>query len=195
VPRDERQRQFIDHFQFGLNGHRNIEVLQTSLEELKKHIEERMTDGPKAAPAQADSDGGPAGVYLICDREDMAEVQPLADHLFERGFNVFLPAMEGDESLVREDHKTNLVECDAVVVYYGRGSDVWLRMKQRELQKVAGYGRTRPLLAKAIYITGPPTPAKEHVRDHEALVIRSFDGFSPDALAPFVERVGKGVRG
>ena len=35
-PRDERQRQFVNHFRLGLNGHRRIEVLQTSLEELKK---------------------------------------------------------------------------------------------------------------------------------------------------------------
>jgi len=59
----------------------------------------------------------------------------------------------------------------------------------------AGYGRARPLLAKAIYIAGPPTPAKEHVRDHEAVVIKSFDAFSPERLAPFLEKVGKGARG
>ena len=197
-PRDERQRRFVDHFQRGLNGHRNVEVLQTSLEELKKLIEERINVKPKPEPANGDGAGGaesPASVYLICDREDLAEVTPLGDYLYGLGFNVFLPAMEGDESSVREDHKANLVECDAVVVYYGRGSDVWLRMKQRELQKVAGYGRPRPLLAKAIYIAGPATPAKEHVRDHEALVIKGFEGFRPEALAPFVEKVGKGARG
>lgn len=193
-PRDERQRRVVEHFQRGLNGHRDIEVLQTSLEELKKHLEERMADMPKPAPAPPNG-GGPASVYLICDREDLGEVTPLEDYLFGRGFNVLLPAMEGDETLLREDHKANLVECDAAVVYYGRASDVWLRMKQRELQKAAGYRDGRPMLAKAIYMTGPPTSAKEHVRDQEALVVKSFDGFSFDALAPFVERVEKGVRG
>ena len=166
--------------------------MQTSLEELKKHIEERVADKPKPATAMSNNGGGPASVYLICDREDLDKVTPLEDYLFERGFNVFLPATEGDESSVREDHKANLVECDAALVYYGRGSDVWLRMKQRELQKVAGYGRARPMLAKAIYIAGPPTPAKEHVRDHEALVVKGFGDFSPEALAPFVEQVRKG---
>lgn len=194
---DERQREFVNAFCLCLNRHRNAEVLQTSLEELKKHIEQRMSvNGHKPAPAAGgDNGGGPASVYLICDREDLAEVTPLEDYLFERGFNVFLPAMEGDESSVREDHKANLVECDAALVYYGRGSDVWLRMKQRELQKAAGYGRARPMLAKAIYIAGPPTPMKEHVRDREALVVKGFDGFSPEALASFAERIEKGVRG
>src|SRR2546423_765991 len=195
-PRDERQRQFVNRFRLGLNGHRQIEVLQTSLEELKKHIEERIIDKPKPAPvaAAANGDGGPPGVYLICDREDLADVTPLEDYLDGCGFNVSVPAMEGDESSRREDHKANLIECDAVLVYYGRASDVWLRMKQRELQKVAGYGRARPMLAKAIYIAGPPTPSKEHVRDHEAVVIKSFDAFSPERLAPFLEKAGKGAR-
>jgi len=195
-PRDERQQRFVNYFRLGLNGHRGIEVLQTSLEDLKQLIGERISD--KAKPAAANegvTGGGPPSVYLICDKEDLADVTPVEEYLFECGFNVFLPALEGDESAIREDHKANLIECDAVMVYYGRGSDVWLRMKQRELQKVAGYGRTRPLSAKAIYIAGPPSLAKEHVRDHEALVIRNFDAFSPAGLAPFVEKVRKGVRG
>ena len=194
-PTDERQRQFVNHFQRGLNGSRNIEVLQTSLEELKKHIEERIGDRPKPAATDAGANGGGRpGVYLICDREDLDDVKPLEDYLFERGFNVVLPALDGEEISIREDHKTNLVECDAALVYYGRASDLWLRQKQRELQKAAGYGRARPMSAKAIYIAGPPTPAKDHVRDHEALVIKGFEGFSPDSLAQFVERVEKGVR-
>jgi hypothetical protein len=192
APPDERQRTLVDHYQRGLNGHRGIEVLQTSLEELKKHIEERLAPRPKPAPAPTDEDG-PPGVYLICDREDMEEVTPLADYLFERGLNVFLPAVEGDESMLREDHKANLVDCDAAMVYYGRGSDVWLRMKQRELQKAAGYGRARPMLAKAIYIAGPQTPVKRNVRDLEAVVIKGFEGFRPELLAPFLEKVGRGA--
>ncbi len=197
-PRDERQREFVDHFRLGLNGNRNAEVLQTGLEDLKKLNEERIADKPKPQPAAADGDGGgPASVYLICDREDLGDIGPVGDCLFEQGFNVILPAMEGDESSIREDHKANLIECDAEMTYYGRANDIWLRMKQRELQKVAGYGRTKPLLAKAIYITGPRTPSKEHVRDHEALVIKNFDSFSPDCLRPFLEKLsaGKGARG
>src|SRR5438105_1963542 len=102
---DERQRQFVNHFRLGLNEHRQIEVLQTSLEELKKHIEERVADGRKPAPADAAAgrDDGPSSVYLICDREDLGEITPLEDYLFGCGFNVFLPAMEGDDSSLRED--------------------------------------------------------------------------------------------
>jgi hypothetical protein len=196
-PSDERQREFVSHFQRGLNGHRNIEVLQTSLEELKKHIEERMKDEPKPDDTKngdgENGEGRPPNVYLICDSGDLSEIKPLWKALGERGFNVFLPAMGGDETSVREDHKANLVECDAALVYYGRGSDGWLQQKQRELQKAAGFGRTRPMLAKAIFIADPPAPMKEFVMDHEAVIITNFGAFSPDALTPFIERVAKGA--
>jgi hypothetical protein len=38
------------------------------------------------------------------------------------------------------------MDCDAVLIYYGRANDIWLRIKQQELRKIAGYGRKRPLL-------------------------------------------------
>src|SRR5215216_2649352 len=109
-PSEERQRLLVNHYQRGLNGHRGVEVLQTSLEELKKHIEERLAPPRKPEP-ELTGEGRPPGIYLICDREDMEEVTPLADYLFERGLNVFLPAVEGDESMLREDHKANLIDC------------------------------------------------------------------------------------
>ncbi|HEX8290415.1 MAG TPA: hypothetical protein VF570_01590, partial [Pyrinomonadaceae bacterium] len=193
-PRDERQRRFIDHFRLGLNGRGGTEVLQTSLEDLKKLIEERVSVQAAPAPAAAEADG-PASVYLVCDREDLDDVTPLEEYLYESGLDVVLPALEGDEEALKEDHKANLLECDSVLLYFGRGSEIWLRMKQRELQKIAGYGRAKPMLAKAIYLAAPHTPAKEHVRDRESVVIKNFAAFSPDRLAPFVERLRKAKGG
>lgn len=196
-PRDERQRQFIENFHVNLNGHRRTEVLQTSLEDLKKLLEERTSvrAAPEPEPAARPAEEEASNVYLICDKEDLAEVTPVADYLYESGFDVVLPAFEGDEAQIRDDHKANLLECDAVMLYFGRGSEIWLRMKQRELQKIAGYGRTKPMLAKAVYLAPPHTPAKEQVRDRESVVVKNFGPFSPDALAPFVERIRKAKGG
>ena len=74
---------------------------------------------------------------------------PLEDFLFERRFEVILPVFDGDEAQVRQEHEANLDDCDAALIYYGAGNELWLRSKLRELQKIAGYGRTKPMLAKA----------------------------------------------
>ena len=185
---DQAQRRLLDSFLLDSNNHGQTEILQSRLEDLKTFIQDNLNGKGKLAPA-APEDGQRRRVYLICDRQDLEATAPVADYLFDQGMEVILPAMEGDESLVLQDHKDNLLECDAVLIYYGRASDIWLRMKQRELQKLVGYGRTEPLLAKAIYVSAPETGAKEHVRDHEALIIRNYDAFSPESLRPFVERL------
>lgn len=191
APDDAAQQRLLDSFRLESNGNRQTEVLQTRLEDLKTFIQDNLSGKVRPAPG-ARADGRRRSVYLICDRQDMEAARAVADYLFERGMDVMLPATEGEEALVIQDHKDNLLECDAVLIYYGRANELWLRMKQRELQKLVGYGRAEPLAAKAIYVSGPQTAAKDHLRDHEALIIRDYDAFSPESLGPFVGQVLKG---
>ncbi|HKS39531.1 MAG TPA: TIR domain-containing protein [Blastocatellia bacterium] len=189
-PQGEPQQRFVNQLRLGLSSQRGTDLLETKLEDLKTVIQEKLTRPEKTQAASATSSNGDvASVYLICDKQDMDSVKPIEDYLFDKGLDVTLPAIEGDETQIIQDHKDNLMMCDAVMIYYGRAGELWLRMKQRELQKVAGYGRTEPLTAKAIYITGPPTDSKERIRDHDALVIKNYEAFSPERLQPFLERV------
>jgi TIR domain len=192
-PRDEAQQKFIDYLRLGLESHKSTEVLETKLEDLKTVILEKLTAKPKpeAATAAVSATSARASLYLICDRQDFSETAELENYLFDQGLDVTLPATEGDEAQIIQDHKDSLLVCDAALIYYGRAGELWLRMKQRELQKIAGYGRTQPMLARGIYISGPPTEAKERVRDHEAVIIKNYGGFSPEDLQPFVARLQK----
>ncbi|MEK6301868.1 MAG: toll/interleukin-1 receptor domain-containing protein [Acidobacteriota bacterium] len=189
---DESQQRFVNKLRLGLSSQKATDLLETKLEDLKTVIQEKLNR--QAIPdssASAASNGHTASVYLICDRQDMDAVKPIEDYLFDKGVDVTLPATEGDETQIIQDHKDNLLMCDAVMIFYGRANELWLRMKQRELLKIAGYGRAEPLAVKAIYISGPPTDSKERVRDHDSLVIKNYEAFSPEQLEPFLERVKK----
>jgi hypothetical protein len=64
--------------------------------------------------------------------------------------------------------------------------------KLRELKKIAGYGRTTPMVATGVYIAPPATANKQRFRTHEAIVI------NPEAVHVFGartvrERVEEGV--
>jgi len=196
---EERQQRLIDAFLLGQQAQKGTEVLQTKLEDLKVVVHEAAARGPEPPEGEGRDAGGGLGVslYLVCDREDLEAADELAAYLFEQGVDVILPATEGDEAQTYEDHKANLMECDAVLIYYGRAGELWLRMKLRELQKVAGYGRAAPLLAKGIYVGAPRTDAKERLRDREATILRDYGPFSPDSLRPFLDRLRKekGARG
>jgi hypothetical protein len=199
--REERQRQFVDYLTHDATAQHGADVLQTSIEELKTYIQDKLRPKPKPAPANGNGNGnghkaddGPLRVYLICDKQDYEAIAPISDHLFDQGFEVTLPLFEGDEAEVREDHKESLLICDAVVIFYGNSSEGWLRTKLRDLQKIPGYGRTKPMLAQAIY-TGPPeNPTKQRYRTREALLLRNFSDFTPDAIQPFIEEINRAKR-
>ena len=68
-------------------------------------------------------------------------------------------------------------------------NELWVRLKLRELQKSAGYGRTRPLKALAISMIDPETEEKQRFRTHEALVIPQPGGFTAEPLKPFIAQL------
>ena len=75
------------------------------------------------------------------------------------------------------------------MIFYGTGTEFWLRQKIREIQKSPGYGRTKRRPVVGVCLIAPTTPAKERFATHEAMVIKQLDGFSPDRLGTFVSDV------
>jgi len=192
-PQEERQQSFTNTFLLGQQAQKGTEVLQTKLEDLKVFIHETASRGSESEEDVGEHSGEESRVslYLICDKEDLGNADALADYIFKQGFDVVMPATDGDEAQVYEDHKANLLECDAVLVYYGRAKEIWLRMKLRELHKVAGYGRSRPLLAKCVYVGAPRTDAKERIRERDVTVVKNYENSSPDGLKAFLSQLRK----
>ena len=193
--KEERQQNFIKYLKYDQTAQQGADLLETSIEELKTYIQDKLKPTPKPTPAPIIDDEGPLRIYLICDTQDYDSIASLEDYFYNQGFEVTLPLREGDEAEVREDHKESLLLCDAVVIFYGNGSEGWLRTKLRDLQKIAGYGRTKPMLAKGIYVGGPETSSKLRYRTHEALVMRNFGEFSSDTLQPFVDEIKSARKG
>ena len=187
--REERQRQFIDYLHNDPTAQHGAELLQTTIEDLKTTIQDKLNLASLHRPAAVADDDSPRRVYLICDPQDIDEVGPVSDYLFEQGFEVITPVMEGDEAEVRADHKENLLLCDAILIYYGQSGDPWLRAKMLDLRKLAGYGRTKPLLAKAVFVAAPQTAAKDRFRTLEATVIRCPERFTPEPLRPLLAQL------
>jgi hypothetical protein len=186
---DERQRSVIEQLRMDPRIQKGADLLETPLEELRTVIQERLKQAtvPTAAPSkEAASSKNLVQLYLIYDERDTEVASPWADFLFEKEFEVIRPVFEGDEAEVREYHEENVRSCDAALILHGTASECWLRRKLRELQKSAGYGRTKPMPVVAISLIPPATPEKERFRTHEAMLIPQLTGFSPDALQPFI---------
>ncbi len=195
---DHRQHTFLERLRTDPSLGQGMDLLETSIEDLKTSIYQQLTQAEKARHGAKEHSGEEAAltrIYLMCDQRDQEQVVSVQNYLFDQGFEVILPAFEGEAQELRQDHEENLRVCDAVLLYYGAANDLWLRKQLREVQKSAGYGRIQPLRAKAIYIAPPTTPQKAQLRTREALVLSQGTSFTPASLAPFLAELREAERG
>jgi hypothetical protein len=207
---DERQKQFIHRVRTGADTQYGADMFETPIIDFKYALHDKLEHIKSAYTARKDkpnetryvfpvetnndreekiakeSEGKePQEIYLICDQGDLDNITELWNFLYHSEFDVIIPAFEGEEEELMQDHRENLKSCDGVIIYYGSGNQLWLRSKTRDLTKIAGYGRTRPLIVKAVFIAPPVTWQKEHFRLHEWQIINGMEGFSPALLEPF----------
>ena len=90
------------------------------------------------------------------DKVDDHEVKPYKEILEKAGFKVLIPAFEGELLEVRKQHIDNLRNFDGAIIFKGKVNDQWVRMKVLDLLKAPGFGRKKPIKAKALLASGSP---------------------------------------
>jgi hypothetical protein len=193
---DSRQQSFIELLRTNSEAQFGAEILETSIEDLKlsihnklKKLREQELAAASKPNVEEQLDEGPKSIYLICDQRDLDKTMELEDFFFNNGYEVLLPAFDGDETQIRIDHQENLKICNGVVIFYCEGNDLWLRAKTRDFLKIAGYGRTKPLNAKAIYLAPPDNVMKSRFRSLEAMVINGLTSFPDEPLREFLGKM------
>jgi hypothetical protein len=198
---DARQKAFVEQLRIDPRMNETADLLETSFEDLRTVYQEKLkpqSEETHAAVMPFAAVGAVKSLYLMYDQRDAATVAPYADFFFDQKLEVIHPEFKGDEAELRDYHEDNLRLCDAAVIFYGSSNECWLRRKLRELQKSAGFGRTKPPASVAVILVpssgvsdeGPcGCGGKAQFRTHEATVIAQLDGFSSDPLRPFLARV------
>ncbi len=184
---DERQKNFITAVQNRIDA--SAEMLQTSIEDLKTRIVEKLNPPAPIAPKQNDR-SKLKQVYLICENRDRSLVRPLKEYLFKQNLEV-ITWLDGDTAATLMDyHHKNLRECDAALVYFGNGDEPWVRKNLEDLEKAYGYGREQDWTASAVYVGAPQSDQKEDFLTHLVpYVIRNYESFDPTDLQDFVTAV------
>jgi hypothetical protein len=199
MPQEELQAQFIEYLKTDARTQKGAELLQTPLEELKSVIQTRLTtNGHQTEEAKPQGETTPK-IYLIFDKRDLEGIVPLNDYLCgEKKYEVLLPLLDDegeDETQAFDIHKDNLMQCDAVLIYYGSANQAWFEYKWRDLKKVAGLDRKSVLSAEAVYVASPKTAHKQLFNNPEALVIKNFADFSPIVLERFLASLRSAGKG
>lgn len=184
---DERQTTFVSELQKCITA--GAELLQTSVEDLKTRIVEKLNP-PATTAVRRGEHSKLKQVYLICENRDRSLIRPIKEYLFKENLEVITWLdQEGSDTLM-DYHRKNLRECDAALVYFGSGDEPWVRKNLEDLQKAYGYGREVDWLANAVYVGAPPSEQKEDFLTHLVpYVIRNFSSFDPNDLRDFVSAV------
>lgn len=116
----------------------------------------------------------------------MALRKSLANHC-----TVLKPAFTGGAGKVRKANEASLTECDAVLIYYGSGTEAWKASVDSELRKAVALRGGRPFRAVFTWLAEPASADKaDQLNTGGAKVIDGQGGFSDARLAPVLASLG-----
>ncbi len=190
--RDARQQKVLDSLRFDNRLQQTTDLLETSLEDLRTVYHDRLK---RQAPSEVvDESLTVQGetrrqIYVIYDQRDAEITSVWTDFLFKQGFELLRPIFEGDEAEIREYHQENLSTCDGILIIYGKAGELWLRRKLREVQKSAGYGRTKPMPIVGIWLVPPRTPTKKHFAPTKQSLSSRWIRSHRNLWSPFISRL------
>jgi hypothetical protein len=194
---DEKMREMLQELRLLTDRRSGFEFLQTSFEEFKTLMHNRLTvslNGHQAKSSSKEPRNHRLKVYLICDERDVPDAKPLITYLQkEKRYEVFLPEFEEIEGDIPLSvlHQQTLLAADGVIVYWGHGNSRWANAKKDDLEKLPGLEKTedtgniRPLRAKTFYLAAPADVRKDIFDPSVAPVIRDQGSFDPALLNDF----------
>ena len=193
----ERQKIFIEDLKSDAGTLEEAEVLQISLQELKMIVREELVTGGRFNARRnikelddVKKDDKTRMIYLIADKRDVNEIDDIQSYLKKEGFNVVSPSYEGDLVDLRYIHQENLRRCDASIIYFSQATEDWIKTKLQDILKAPGFGREKPLTAKAVYFKGWKDVDIEHYKKNNVMVLGNNGGaFTPELLKPFLTKI------
>jgi hypothetical protein len=189
---EPKQQEFIDAMHNNADVQFGADLITADLESVKAAVREALAqiEAPPVAPgpaAEADATNEKPMLYVIYDESDLQATGDLRDVL-ENHFKVLKPAFGGTAEEVRQANVERLTRCDAVLIYYGSGTDMWMDSVSSEVDKAAALRPGRPLLAVFNWLAGPPTDDKnDRIRKPRPNVINALSGFSESLVEPIIK--------
>jgi hypothetical protein len=180
----ERQKSFIESIKRDVEAQEGAEILQTSLEDFKNIMREELMEAVEKSTAL---ETGGKSVYLMHDKIDHTEVKPFIQMIRDAGFEVLVPDFEGELLELRQKHIENLKKLDGAIIYKGKVNEQWVRMKALDLLKAPGFGRKKPIIAKAILTTPGSGVNAESFRTQNLRVIEGDQKKSLESLKTFLQ--------
>lgn len=189
----EKQIAFIESIKRDMASTEGAEILQTPLEDFKNIVREELIevgiDKKLNRQVEEATQNGKVKVYMLYDKLDEKDVEPIKKFIAKSGFAVLEPSFEGELLTLRQHHITNLRNFDAAIIFQGGVNDQWVRMKLLDLLKAPGFGRRKPVKGKAIISKKEDKIDISSYKSHNIMVIDGAKKDSLDSLKVFLEEL------
>lgn len=176
----DKQKSFIENLKRDTEAQEGTEILQTPLEDFKNIMREELVE---AHDRKGGTEVRGKTIYLLHDRIDQNEVKPYLELLEKNGFDVIQPAFSGELLDVRRHHINNLRNLDGAIIFKGKVNDQWVRMKVLDLLKAPGFGRNKPIRAKALMAD---TDTLANYKDQNLTLISAKEPNAMDTFKTFL---------
>ena len=188
----ERQKKFTDNIKRDIESKQESELLQSPIEELKAFIrtsvnKRNQPEKPFAEPRKSVSKVK-TSIYLIFDRKDYDTSETVKRFLVNHGFDVLVPTFYGDFFELENLHKTNLISCDACMVIAKKANKNWLTTKLKDIDKIHGFGRLRPIKAKAVYLANGSGHEDSLPTENGTIIINHEGQITDQVMEPFLNK-------
>ncbi len=180
----EKQKAFIESIKRDVETQEGTEILQNPLEDFKNIMREELEEaGEKRISDNADG----RAIYLMHDKVDHQAVKPIIECLEQAGYKVLMPTFEGELLVLRKKHIENLRNLDGAIIYKGVVNEQWARMKALDLLKAPGFGRKKPIIAKALVSPPGSLTSVDSFKNQNLRVIQSDVSGSIESIKSFLQ--------
>jgi hypothetical protein len=176
----DKQKSFIEALKRDTEAQEGTEILQTPLEDFKNIMREELVE---AHDRKGGNEVRGKTIYLLHDRVDQNEVKPYLEMIEKSGFQVIQPAFTGELLDVRKHHINNLRNLDGAIIFKGKVNDQWVQMKVLDLLKAPGFGRNKPIKAKALMADNTTL---NNYKDQNLTLISAKESNSMETLKSFL---------
>lgn len=165
----DRQQAFIEKLKRDNDFTNSGEIFQTSLEDFKNIIREELLISRNQKKkltllTRKELLKEHPSVYVIYDKVDEADAQPIKELIKEAGYLILTPAFEGELLDLRQAHINNLQKLDAAIIYQNKVNDKWVKMKIMDLIKAPGFGRHKPMKGRILVSEKQPEFGEEFTK-------------------------------
>lgn len=187
----------LEDFKFAIfDTIRKLDVADKEKREKDAEIEKAKADAESAKSAATAAiasinDDEQKTVFIICDERDKDSSNEIRKFLKSSGLYVDRMSFDGNDEEKRNAYNASMRDCDAVVIYYGQGSESWLKAKIGEVRRKPTLPEARKLKVAMIYKGEPSTALKSDYDDAPPgfLVEGGSSGFKEDSFDDFIKKL------